>query len=377
MGSMTKRRLKSILNYISTVVTWTLFIVLLIIGLLLVWYFISIKIIYQKTNIPPKYTIYTIVSQSMHPNIKVYDMVINKRVDNPKSLKVGDVITFKSTCPSSLGLTVTHRIQKVYYVDGKYNYMTKGDKNPLEDEGPAFYENVIGKVVYKLPGLGRIQFFVSSKMGWLMLVIAPALYILIKNVIKLVQVTKMKKDAKKENDNSVQENNINHPIKKAKEEAEIVMFKREELIKITDDFIEKIQSYEIANIPSQMYLDILNEIESKLTKRYFYPDKRFVTYGRIGNLKNEFILKISNQNDINENWDNKLGAILDFQDIIKGDQYITLDDVPNKEDLEKIINENKDYYKEGIMCLEEANFILEMVYQWKEIINKTTELNKV
>ena len=40
----------------------------------------------------PALSFYTIVSPSMNPVIKVYDVVVNVRVNNPKDINVGDII---------------------------------------------------------------------------------------------------------------------------------------------------------------------------------------------------------------------------------------------------------------------------------------------
>ncbi len=365
---MTKEKLKSIFNYISTVLTWTLFIVLLILGVILVWYFISVKVVYKITGKPPKYTVYTIVSRSMVPNINVYDMVINERIDNPKALKEGDIITFKSTCPSSLGLTVTHRIKKVYLIDGRYQYMTKGDNNFVDDEGPALYENVVGKVVYKLPYLGRLQFFVASKAGWLLIVVLPALIIIIKDIFKLVQITRMKKDAEKQN-KSLQQ------ISYAKEEY--IPLKRMELLSMFKKFTEDIEGYEAFKIPNELYLDLLNKIENILVGRYFYNDKRFVTYGKISVLRNEFTLKIQGENTFYKGkWDNRLRAFFDLYDVVLGTRNILPTDIPEGLNYSDIVFENDNYYKEQTLCTEEVKFILSMVVEFKKYINEKINNNQ-
>ena len=70
----------------------------------------------------------------MTPNINVYDVVVNIRVDDPEKIKVGDIITFKSQAATSEGMTITHRvIARDQLPDGTYEYMTQGDNNPEPD----------------------------------------------------------------------------------------------------------------------------------------------------------------------------------------------------------------------------------------------------
>jgi signal peptidase len=129
------------------------------------------------------------------------DVIINKTVDKPTDIKVNDIITFESTGVLSYGKTVTHRVQDIYYDESAsdYEYVTKGDNNPIKDDTPASYSNLIGKVVLKIPGLGNVQRFVGSKIGWLVVVIIPALVIIIQDIMKIIKVSNVKKRAEIEN----------------------------------------------------------------------------------------------------------------------------------------------------------------------------------
>ena len=197
-----KMKIKSILNYIGSVISWTLFSILIICAAFLLYYFVSLKLYEAKgSKYKPFFSVYTIVSPSMVPTINVYDVIINKTVKKPTDVKVSDIITFESTGVLSHGLTVTHRVQDIYYDESAsdYEYVTKGDNNPIKDDTPASYSNLIGKVVLKIPGLGNVQRFVGSKIGWLVVVIIPALVIIIQDIMKLIKVSNVKKHAEIEN----------------------------------------------------------------------------------------------------------------------------------------------------------------------------------
>lgn len=113
--------------------------------------------IYYGDEYEPKFSVYMIVSKSMIPKYKVYDLVVNRRVDSPESLTVDDVITFKSTSLESLGLTVTHRITDILVDENDSScFTTKGDANYYTDTSCAKAQNVIGKVVFKIPFVGFI-----------------------------------------------------------------------------------------------------------------------------------------------------------------------------------------------------------------------------
>ena len=130
----------------------------------------------------------------MEPNIKVDDVIVNVRVKSPESIKVGDVITFISSSSISKNLTVTHRVINIIKNDdGSYEYVTKGDWNPSADSATAKYNDVIGKVAIKLPGVGKIQGFVASKLGWFIVVLLPAMGVIIYDIFKILKLVKSKK----------------------------------------------------------------------------------------------------------------------------------------------------------------------------------------
>ena len=100
-----------IFKVISKILSWALFVVLLIAAVFLLYYFIATKIYAAKgSGYEPKFSIYTIASGSMEPKIKVYDAIVNIKANNPNDIEVGDVITFVSTSLLSPGKTITHRV---------------------------------------------------------------------------------------------------------------------------------------------------------------------------------------------------------------------------------------------------------------------------
>lgn len=205
---ITRLNFKGLFSYISTVISWTIFVLLMLIGVLLVYYYISLQLYKTKgEKFEPLFSIYTIISPSMEPNIKVMDAVVNVKVNNPDKIEVNDVITFKSTWKVNYGMTVTHRIVATQILDdGSRCFITRGDNNPGNDEGCVKSSNVIGVVKAVIPGLGNLQRFIASGIGWLTIIIIPAIYILIKDILKIFKLVKeeqeedKKKNSKKSKD---------------------------------------------------------------------------------------------------------------------------------------------------------------------------------
>ena len=189
---------KGIFKFVASVISWTALVLLILIGFFLAYYAISTKIYSSKgEKYEPFFSLYTIVSGSMEPNINIYDVVIAKKVQSPKDIKVGDVITFTSTSSISKGMTITHRVIEVVSTENGVAYRTKGDNNLSPDTAPAQFNNVIGKVILRIPGLGRIQSFIGTQSGWLIAIVIPALVIIISDILKIFKLTNVKNQIEK------------------------------------------------------------------------------------------------------------------------------------------------------------------------------------
>lgn len=191
---MNVNTLKKAWKYFSTIVTYSLLMILIIIGIIFTIYVVDVKTQQAKGGVPkPLIGAYVIISGSMEPNIHVYDVILSKKVD-PSTLKKGDVITFLSNDSRFYGATVTHRI--IQEVDkSKGIFRTQGDANNVADEALTVGENILGRVVMRIPQLGRVQSFIASKAGWLIAILIPCLTIISYDIVKLVKLlgTKTKK----------------------------------------------------------------------------------------------------------------------------------------------------------------------------------------
>ena len=170
--------------------SYAIIVVLIFLGLFFAYYFVSLKM-YEKNptvNIP-KFGLYTIISPSMEPNVKVYDVVVDLNVFNQNDIQKGDIITFVSNSNVSKGLTVTHRVVDIISnEDGTKSYITKGDNNLKADQATVNINDVLGKVLFKIPQLGRVQFLIADKFGWLLLILIPSLGVIIYDFIKLFRL---------------------------------------------------------------------------------------------------------------------------------------------------------------------------------------------
>lgn len=178
--------IKKVLHTITSVIMYSVFLVMIFVGIILVMYVVDVKKnaasgVYK----PPLFSAYVIVTPSMVPTIKVQDAIVIKRVE-AEALKKGDIITFTSTDDRYSGVTITHRIVGIEKTtSGKYMFRTKGDNNNTEDASLVGEENINGKVILKIPKIGYIQYFLTQAYGWIIAIVIPCLGIIIYDIIKV------------------------------------------------------------------------------------------------------------------------------------------------------------------------------------------------
>lgn len=178
-----------ILKFIMGVLSWTVFVILVLIAAFLIYYFVATKIYAQKgEEFRPIVSLYTIITESMEPNINPYDVILDVKVTNPEDIKIGDVITFTSISPLTKGMVITHRVVNIAQDASGYSYQTKGDNNLSPDASYVPFANVHGKVLLRIPKLGYLQSFLATKGGWLIVVVIPALFIIISDIVKLFRL---------------------------------------------------------------------------------------------------------------------------------------------------------------------------------------------
>lgn len=180
------KKKENLFKYIVSVLSYAVFIWLLLIGGTLLLYVADIKIRAMKgDNSPPVFNAYVVMSGSMLPQIKIKDIVVTKRVPEER-LKVEDVITFISPDERLGGITITHRIKEKFYDDSikGFYYRTKGDNNNIADAALVPYDNILGKVILKIPKLGYLQDILASKGTVIIVIIIPCLVIFSYDIMK-------------------------------------------------------------------------------------------------------------------------------------------------------------------------------------------------
>ena len=158
-----KAKLKNIANIILKTIS-----ILIIIFLIIT---IIRSLVFKKTDIFG-YRVYLIMSGSMEQEISVEDAIL---VRETNQLLKGDIIAFQN------GNSVTvHRIVNIKTEGNKKLYQTKGDNNNIEDSNLVEQNQIKGKYVMKISGLGKIAMFFKRNLIFviLSLVILTAVFII-------------------------------------------------------------------------------------------------------------------------------------------------------------------------------------------------------
>ncbi len=179
---------KRIFHFLSTILLYSIFIILILVSIMVGLYFLDNYTSAKKgIERAPLFGAYVIISPSMVPNINVMDAVITMRVD-AKDIHKKDVITFTSEDPRNSGITVTHRVVGINKTEsGTYAYRTKGDNNNVEDRTLVSYDQVIGKVMLRIPYIGYLQQLLTTQFGWILVIVLPCLFIIIGDLVKLMK----------------------------------------------------------------------------------------------------------------------------------------------------------------------------------------------
>ena len=140
------------LKFIVSVISYAIFVFLLLVGGTLLLYVADIKIRAMKGDYSaPMFNAYVVLSGSMLPVIKINDVVVTKKVPE-EDLEIGDIITFISPDDRFGGISITHRIIDRLYDEeqGIYTFKTQGDNNNVADGVPVPNANILGKVILKI-----------------------------------------------------------------------------------------------------------------------------------------------------------------------------------------------------------------------------------
>ncbi len=162
----------------------------------IMWVIILIAALYAFTTLATKddgsvadlagFTPLTVQSESMAPTFDEGDLIVIQKCDLA-TLKTGDIITFHTIIDGQYALN-THRIDSIEEVAGARSYTTKGDNNAITDDHIISDVDIVGKYAVRLPYMGHVMNFLSSSVGFLVVIVIPMLLFFIYQVYHLIIV---------------------------------------------------------------------------------------------------------------------------------------------------------------------------------------------
>lgn len=164
----------------------------------LLWVIILVAALYAFTTMATRdnqnvssimgYTPLVVKSDSMAPTFSAGDLIFIKKCDTSK-LKEGDIICFHTIIDNEYALN-THRIQKIEEAGDARSYTTLGDNNNgITDTHIISDGDIVGKYVGHLKKLGKVMDFLSSSIGFLVVIVLPMLLFFIYQVYNLIMIS--------------------------------------------------------------------------------------------------------------------------------------------------------------------------------------------
>lgn len=144
------------------------------------------------------YSIYRVSSPSMEPELNVGDVILSKNIDDPMTLKVGDVVTYRGRGDMS-GKLITHKIIVApTEEDGKIMLQTQGIANEIPDN-PIEAQRLVSVMITKL-GFMNVFYDVFYSPWGLLIIIGLILIIFIDELIVFIKSFTGTKSAKEGED---------------------------------------------------------------------------------------------------------------------------------------------------------------------------------
>lgn len=164
----------------------------------ILWAIILLAALYAFTTMATKddqsvasilgYTPLVVETDSMKPTFESGDLIFIKKCDTSK-LNEGDIITFHTIIDNQYALN-THRIQKIDEANEVRSYTTIGDNNNgIADQHVISDGDIVGKYIGHVSGLGKVMNFLSSSMGFLIVIVLPMLLFFIYQVYNLIMIS--------------------------------------------------------------------------------------------------------------------------------------------------------------------------------------------
>ena len=189
--------MKKALNIIKTTLVW---LVVLLAVSMMIFTVISVTTFNRNDRDIFGYKMYIVNSDSMAAtDFNAGSLIIVKELDDPSTLKEGDIITFISQDTDSFGETITHKIRKLTTdAEGNPGFITYGTTTDIDDETVVTYPYVLGKYKSNIPFLGTFFNFLKTTPGYFTCIFTPFMLIIIYEAVKFFNLFRRYKNEQME-----------------------------------------------------------------------------------------------------------------------------------------------------------------------------------
>ena len=194
---MDKQKLKKIGNITRTIAVW---LVVAVAIFMMIFTIVSVTTFDRNDRNVFGYKAFIVRTDSMAAtDFAAGDIIFSKKVDDPSTLKEGDIITFQSQDENSFGEVITHKIRRVTTTaDGLPGFVTYGTTTDVDDETVVTYSFVLGKYQGRIPKVGIFFNFLKTTAGYVCCILIPFLILIGLqglNCIKLFRKYKAEQEA--------------------------------------------------------------------------------------------------------------------------------------------------------------------------------------
>lgn len=116
------------------------------------------------------------------------DLVFVREV-SPRLIIPGDIISYRSEDPDTLGETFTHKVRSIVEDENGHDcFITYGTTTGVDDELPVKYTQIQGRYVFDIPKLGTFFTFLKTTPGYFICIFLPFMLLILMQGLNTVKL---------------------------------------------------------------------------------------------------------------------------------------------------------------------------------------------
>ena len=181
--------MKKVLNVLKNIVVW---LVVAIAVFMMIFTVVSVQTFDRNDRSIFGLKVFVVQSDSMRAtDFSKGDIVLVKDISDAEKaqLEAGNIITFISLNPGSVGETVTHKIRKVTTNDdGEPGFVTYGTTTDTDDATIVTYGYIVGKYTGHVPKIGYFFLFLKTTPGYIVCIFVPFLLLILYHGVNVIRL---------------------------------------------------------------------------------------------------------------------------------------------------------------------------------------------